>query len=155
MKVTLEWYPPLELTTARSPFVYSCNLEMIPQECGVYIFARKYGTVFEYLYIGQTTNVRNRIKNHLNSISLMGHIKNSSNGKRYLIYSKIQHHKNTDTKGALKIAERALIDFALSQQHSLLNKQGTRRPYHTIASEFPPGYSQKLGLPKETYTEHR
>jgi hypothetical protein len=85
----------------------------------------------------------------------MGNIKNAKNGKRYLLYADLKHHQSVDIKSALRIAERAIIDFALSQQHALLNKQGILRQVHVIESEFPPGHKRSLRLPNITHRDVR
>lgn len=101
--------------------------------------------------------MQSRVKGHLNNLKLMNHIKDAKNGGRFLLFAEVTHHMNVQPKAALKAVERALIDFALFEQHRLLNKQGTRRQVHTIESNFPAGYKKMklLGVPKIMNTEAR
>lgn len=156
MKIQLNWHAPLPLVATKPP-AYECDLEAIPATPGIYIFARRFGKTFEYLYIGETGNMQSRVRGHLNNLKLMSHIKDARNGGRYLLFAEVIHHMKVQPKIALRIAERALIDFALFEQHRLLNKQGTRRQVNTIQSNFPTGYkkTKTLGVPKVMDKEAR
>lgn len=138
MKIKLEWLEPIVLKegTKETPFIYTCDEKLLPEEPGIYVFTRRYGKTFTPLYIGQTVNLRSRIKGQLNTLSLMMGIKKAQAGTRMLMIAKLRPSKGPkrDTKKTLRIIEKAYINNALTQGYDLLNKNGTKTPVHNIES---------------------
>jgi hypothetical protein len=66
--IKIEWQQPIQLTKHKKPLVDEDDLpEKIAAKAGVYFFSRRFGVKFEPFYIGETLNIRSRLKSHLNS----------------------------------------------------------------------------------------
>ena len=135
MKLTLEWQPALNLTDGSDcGLIYQVNPVRVPEDPGIYVFARKYGTGIEALYVGKANNLRSRIKTQLKNLPLMVHILNSLNGSRILLCGKFKPKPGQTRDTCLPILERALIRHFLSEGHDLVNKHGTLLKQHEIKS---------------------
>jgi len=133
LNIEAKWSQPLEIRLAAAGAIYSCaDLESIPSEPGIYVFGREHGESREPLYIGRARNLRRRIEQQLNSVRLMTGIKEAQSGGRFLIYCVAQPKRGQRLTRVIRIMEDALIAHALACDHELLQKQGTKRPNHTI-----------------------
>lgn len=117
---------------------------------GVYIFGRQWGSGFEALYVGKSMNVRTRIKGHLNSLSLMQHVRTAKAGKRVLLVGEYVTKPGQRIEKCIGLTERALIRYFLSEGHDLVNKQGTRIRRHELEST---GRHPKKFFPTLMYLE--
>src|SRR5258708_4258706 len=126
MILHLEWGRPVVLRDGSADnLIYTTSLDLIPAKPGIYIFGRRYGKNFEALYVGQASNgMRGRIKNQLNNLKLMQHLKNSKAGKRIVLAGRFVGKPGQKLKKCLDLSELALIRHFLSQAQSLINKQG-------------------------------
>jgi len=144
MKVEIEWMDPIDLkgknhNSGGYDEEFLKNIEPVP---GVYVFTRKYGQKFTPIYIGKSKDLRRRLKIQMNNLKLMeqlrnGHPKNSNslsaiNGKRVLFvgYSRTASAANKDK--AIELAEKGLIEFAMSNGFPIVNIHGTIVKYHEI-----------------------
>jgi hypothetical protein len=128
------WGTPVQLRVAASGAIYECpDLDSIPASPGIYIFYRKHGERVSPLYIGRSRNIRNRIKQHLNSVKLMQAIYEAQSGSRFVIYCEPITKPGQDLDKVLRLLENALIDHAMSEGHDLRQKQGTKPAHHTIS----------------------
>lgn len=135
MKLHVEWGRPLQLKDAsRDNMIYNLDLGKIPTGAGVYIFGRRWGSQFEALYVGKANNIRGRIKEHLNNLRLMQHLRNAKSGKRILLAGKILTKPGQRLPKTLALTERALIRHFLAEGHDLVNLQGTRLRRHELQS---------------------
>jgi hypothetical protein len=138
MQIKLEWLKPIVLKegTKEAPFIYTCDEKLLPEEPGIYVFTRRHGKTFTPLYIGQTVNLRSRIKEQFNNLLLMKGIKKAQTGTRMLMIAKLKPAKGRpkDTQKTLHIIEKAYINNALTQGCDLLNVKGTKTPVHNIES---------------------
>ncbi len=140
MKIHVEWSRPVPLRDAsKDNMIYRLDLTRLTTSCGVYVFGRRWGRQFEALYVGKATNLRGRVKGHLNNLFLMQHLKNAKAGKRVVLTGRLASHKGQPRPRCLDLAERALIRYFLSEGHDLVNKQGTRLRRHELQSsgEYP------------------
>ncbi|HKJ84886.1 MAG TPA: GIY-YIG nuclease family protein, partial [Spirochaetia bacterium] len=86
MKLEIEWSKPIRLRSGRREgLIYTLDLNDVDNYPGIYVFARAWGRSMEALYVGRSTNVRRRIRGHLNNLKLMSHLDGAKNGKRVLI----------------------------------------------------------------------
>ncbi|WP_146102006.1 hypothetical protein [Rhodopila globiformis] len=60
-----EWQAPVTLAQNKKIVVKIDDLDNIEDVPGVYYFARNFGEKSEPFYIGQTLNLRSRVKSHL------------------------------------------------------------------------------------------
>jgi hypothetical protein len=130
------WEKPVQLIDgAKYGLIYYADgVEKLPAGPGAYVFARVHGDYAYPLYIGETTNIRSRLKSHFKgSVKLMNSIKGASTGKRIFLYCTIKTGSEKKRDSMLTLLQRALIEHALSEGHELFNKQGTKIKAHTIS----------------------
>lgn len=137
MDIEIRWSKPIKLVNgAQENLIYIvAYIESLPVTPGVYVFARKYGSTYESLYIGRAGNLRQRIKQQFNNARLMNGIKSTLIGDRVLFYGELVLKPGQKASRVLDIVEPALINNALLEGHSLLNKLGTKTLLHTIRSK--------------------
>jgi hypothetical protein len=152
MKLKLMWRKPMVLRTATHDegLIYFVNVEKVPEVAGIYIFARHWGKSYEALYVGKSTNLRSRIRGHLNNLRLMRYIEKSKNGKRVIIIGEAVTQSGQKIKKVLPTLERAFIRNYLAEGHDLVNQQGTRIRRHEILSE---GQISKSFIPTLMFLE--
>jgi len=152
MKLQIEWEKPVPLRKARkgSLSIYTVNLEVLPNVPGIYIFARRWGKSYEALYVGQSKNIRKRIRNHQKNLPLMKYLENAKTGRRFVIVGEAITRPGQQLKKVLVTLERAFIRHFLSEGHDLVNQQGTRIRRHEISSE---GKVPKSFVPTLMYLE--
>ena len=150
MKIRIDWTQPILLRAQRRDVGYLIDLDKIPAAAGVYVFGRKYGSGFEALYVGQSKNMRSRVKIHLNSLRLMKFLRDAKNGGRVLYAGAIVTGQGQRLEKLMNITERALMRHFLAEGHDLANKQGTRLRRHEIAAEgrHPQGF-----IPRNMFVE--
>jgi hypothetical protein len=119
----------------RGPWGASFDPNKLPKSAGVYVFGRRYGSNFEGLYVGQATDIRNRVRGQRNNLGLMLHLKNAKNGLRVVLAGKFIPKRGQQEEKSLDLLERALIRYFLSEGHDLVNKQGVRLRRHEIKSK--------------------
>src|SRR6185437_13836402 len=92
MDLDIFWHPPVALTDgSKANLILTCDLKKIPDEPGVYAFAREWGENIEPLYIGQASNLRARMKQHFQgNVPLMQQIRNASNGRKVVLVAEWQ-----------------------------------------------------------------
>lgn len=151
MKLELDWNRPVPLRSgARDGLIYAVDLDRIERVPGVYIFARRWSSSFEALYVGQSGNLRSRIKSHLNSLRLMRHVETAKTGRRFVLLGQPIIKRGQQLPRVLKVLERALIRHFLAEGHDLVNKQGVKMRRHEIASS---GSLPKAFVPSTMYLE--
>ena len=151
MKLFVEWSRLVSLRdAARQNLIYSVVLDKLPGVPGVYVFGRRWGNQFGALYVGKATGIRARVKNQLNNLRLMQHLKNAKAGKRIVLAGRIITKPGQQMDRCLPLIERALIRYFLSEGHDLVNKQGTRLRRHELSSS---GKHPKRFFPSLMYVE--
>lgn len=149
MKLKLEWATPVPLKNSQLG-IYEVDLDVIPREPGIYIFARKWGKSYEALYVGRSQKLRGRIKAHLNSLKPMRHLEGAKTGRRVLIYGIPVTKQGQSQDKVLASLEKAFIRHFLLEGHDLVNSQGVRIRNHEIESE---GKIPKAFIPSKIYLE--
>jgi hypothetical protein len=135
MKLRLEWGKPIALTDgSRLNLLYTFDHQKLPSSAGVYIFGRSFGRKFEALYVGKAGSIRGRARGQLKNLPLMLHLSNAKIGKRILLSGRFVSKPGQKEEKCLKLLERALIRYFLSEGHDLVNKQGARLRRHEITS---------------------
>jgi len=153
MKLEIEWQHPIPLKRVRSGAgLYVVDLDELPKEPGIYVFARKWGASYEALYIGKSKQLRGRIRGHLNNLKLMQHIQKAKTGKRVVLYGKPITKSGQKMAKILNTLEKALIKHFLLLGHDIVNSQGTIVRRHIITST---GSLPKAFIPHNMYIEKR
>jgi hypothetical protein len=151
MELLIEWERSLRLRDATEQnMIHSVDWHRLPSDAGIYIFGRRWGRNFEALYVGKANNIASRVRGQLNNLRLMQHVKNARTGKRLLIAGAIDPKPGQRTDKCLKLIERGLIRYFLSEGHDLVNKQGTRLRRHEIISS---GRLPRSVVPREVFLE--
>ena len=137
MDIRVVWQQPIPLRDGSAEgLIYACeDPALIPNRPGVYVFARRHGDSVSPLYIGQAENVAKRIPQQLNNVKLMKGIENAPTGERILLVAELALKPGQQAARVLEVVENALIEYALSNEFEILNKQGTHTPVHAIAFE--------------------
>jgi hypothetical protein len=136
--------------------IYACrdrDFKRIPDDAGVYVFARRFGQSIAPLYIGQSSSLRKRIDFQFGNARLMMGIKHADAGHRILLFARLRSRPGQQEQKVLDIVESALIKHALAEGHELLNKQGTKTKVHTIRSKG--NASSKQVAPLNVYVERK
>ncbi len=135
MKIEATWSKaiPLEKGSAHGDKIYDVDLDLVPKEPGVYVFARRHGDKITPIYIGESVGLRGRITGHLKSLPLMRAIERAPAGSRFLIYCTVKAGNREKAKKLIKVIEKSLILHAQNEGHELFNKSGTKMPTHEIA----------------------
>jgi len=137
MDIGLRWLESIDLVEGGA-LIYDIeenDWDYIPEEPGVYIFARMHGDAIAPLYIGRATNLSERIWQQLNNnVRLMRGLEDAQSGYRVLLVGELVPRPGQRIASALRLAESALIRSALVEGYELLNIQGTRTPVHTLRS---------------------
>ena len=135
MRLLLEWGRPVLLKDAVAEnMIYTVNLDRLTDMPGIYVFARRYADSYEALYVGKANNIRVRVRQQLNNLRLMQHLKHSKNGRRVLLPGEIVTKPGQQLAKTLELAERALIRHFLSEGHELVNVSGTKLRRHELES---------------------
>ena len=156
MNLEIEWEKPVPLRKAPrkarkgSLYIYKVDLEVLPAVPGIYVFARRWGRSYEALYVGQSTDLRKRVRSHLKNLPLMKYLENAKTGRRFVIVGEAVTRPGQQLKKVLVTLERAFIRHFLSEGHDLVNQQGTRIRRHEISSE---GKVPKSFVPTLMYLE--
>jgi hypothetical protein len=108
------------------------DLDVLPNEAAIYLFARRFGLRMEVLYVGKATSLRKRIKQQLNNLKLMQAIDDAAIGPRMLIYGTLNCRPGQRVEAVLEIVERALIAHYTEKGDQLINKLGTKIPVDVI-----------------------
>jgi hypothetical protein len=136
MEIDVKWQKALELKEDRKGnLIYACPQQSkIPEKAGVYVFLRKFGKSYEPLYVGETGNLRRRIRQHLeNNLRLMRAIENLEIGKRLILVGVIRFKPGQKALTVQRLLQEALIRHCLSGGHELLNQHGVSPKVHTVA----------------------
>jgi len=137
MDIRLQWLEPIDLEQGGA-LIYDIDeddWDYIPEEAGVYIFARMHGDSIVPLYIGRAANLSERIWQQLNNnVRLMRGLEDAQSGYRVLLVGELLTRPGQRIASVLRLAESALIRAAWVEGLELLNIQGTRTPVHTLWS---------------------
>jgi hypothetical protein len=151
MKLQIEWDRPIRLRDAsKQNMIYSLDLGRVTAEAGIYVFGRHWGSQFEALYVGKGNKIRHRVKNHLNNLRLMQHLRNAKNGRRVVLAGRLITRPGQKLAKSLTLAERAMIRYFLSEGCDLVNIQGVQLRRHELESS---GKHPKRFFPKVVYLE--
>ncbi|HYQ23301.1 hypothetical protein [Stenotrophomonas sp.] len=135
MELNVKWHAPIKLIDGNHDnLIYTAEgLEDWAGMPGVYMFARIFNGKVYPLYIGKTESLGARALQHFKkSTQLMIGIQKARNGTKVLIFGQFTPRSGQSTAKCIGLIERALIDHALTEGHTLLNVQGTRTRSHTV-----------------------
>ncbi|WP_227461108.1 hypothetical protein [Cupriavidus pauculus] len=147
MKIELNWTEPVPLKSVQpAGYDFESVQEGLQNAPGIYVFARKFGDTYTPIYIGKAGNVARRLKGQFNNLKLMKQVNNWNptdpddaskrvTGTRVLFVGYLERPRVADSvKAALRLAERSVIEHALSEGFSIVNIQMTRTRYNEVQS---------------------
>ena len=143
MDIYIEWQKPVQVTRSKKIILDEKKLpSVIKDKDGVYFFSRKHGKTYKPFYIGETFDIKRRLREHLSSRKLADVLRGIDTddfgikqGERYFHYGYIKLKSSQDKKKYLGIVQRYLIQEAMAQNLPLLNTQLTKRLTHTLKFE--------------------
>jgi hypothetical protein len=129
VNLQFSWQTPLMLARNKQIIVMDDELARIEEQPGVYYFARNYGDKSEPFYIGETMNLRARLKNHLDNRRIADILRGMkvadaptiSNGPRSFHYAYFNAKKGQNTKKSLRITQKFMISETIAANIPLLN----------------------------------
>jgi hypothetical protein len=137
MEIRVVWQQPLRLVDgSKQSLIYAVSdPSAVPDRPGIYVFGRRHGETVSPLYIGKAEKLARRVEQQLNNVRLMKGIENAPTGERILLIGELSLRPGQRIPRVLEVVETALIEYALTNEHEILNKQGTRTPFHTLTFE--------------------
>ena len=152
MKIELNLFDPIELGSSSTLRENTKNgnfdFSLIPEISGVYIFYREFNQTQEPLYIGKSTNIRSRMKQHFKNIDILEGLQNSKKGQKKLIFAEVKVRGKADLQRAIDQAEKGLIQYY--REHNLMNKRFMDDYFDQVTST---GHSIELvNIETEVYT---
>lgn len=140
MKIRIEWATPILLSANKVIRVDRNDLpDRIPDTPGIYFFSRRYGSSFQPLYIGETSNIRGRLKNHLNNADIRDILRGIplpgvpvKQGNKYFDYGVFRGKPGQVADKCLALVQKYLIEQAIAEKAPLINKQLTVIKTHEV-----------------------
>ncbi len=145
MIIEVEWHKPFLLSKNSRILVDRNNLPAkIPKSVGVYFFSRKYGSSFQPLYVGETTNIRARLRTHLNNADIRDILRGIplpgvpvKRGNKYFHFGTLRGKHGKLLSKRMSLVQRYMISQAIAQKSPLLNKQLTDIKTHSVVFSGP------------------
>jgi hypothetical protein len=145
MQIEIVWQKPILLSKNRRIVVDLNDLpDRVPRKAGAYFFSRKYGNSFQPLYVGETSNIRGRLKNHLKNADIRDILRGIplpgvpvKKGNKYFHFGFFRGKPGQVAERCLGLVQRYMIEQAIVQKSPLLNKQLTDIKTHTIVFSGP------------------
>ena len=140
MHVKVDWQKPIQLTMFKKLVIEEKDLlATVEARPGIYFFSRRHENTFVPFYIGETTDIKARLKTHWHSAKIQfvlrgmeDHtLKEIKGGARYFHFGYLVN-KPADPKRHLRIAQEYLIRRALDVGCTLINKNLTKISVHTF-----------------------
>ncbi|KAA2236733.1 hypothetical protein [Salinarimonas soli] len=140
MEISIQWFEPVQLTERGRLLLSPDNVpDEIPDVAGVYYFSRRYGSTHTPFYIGETLNLRSRLRSHLNTVAIVDVLRGINvsdtqirQGTRYFHYGALETKRNQDPKKCLSIVQKFMIRTAVEYGAPILNKNLTKIKIHNI-----------------------
>lgn len=146
MHIVVEWQAPIKLTHNKKIIVDEKQLpDVVGEKPAVYFFSRKFGEYYLPFYIGETSNVRKRLKVHLQSkkiyqvlIGQSGDVNNIRNGTRYFHFGYLRLKPGMQKQTCLKIVQKYMIRQAVENDIPILNHNLKKIKSHRIRFDGGP-----------------
>ncbi len=148
----LKWVACVELVPLGSFYTVSEDaLKAIPPSgTGVYVFCRRHGGRYSPQYVGRSKRVRQRIREHLERVTLMRAIANGEPGRRVVLVAMVQTSRGQRASRVAQDVEDLLLRHFRESQFDLVNEKGMRRPRRTVRWTGSKAY-RALIPPQMTY----
>jgi len=124
----LRWVACIELE-ARGQFysVSEKSLQAIPATgTGVYLFCRRYGQNLSPQYVGRSRRLRQRIREHLERVSLVKALAAGETGRRVVLVALVEPRRGQSAVRVAQEVESHLIRRFRAAAFDLVNEKGTR-----------------------------
>jgi len=129
----LRWVACIELI-ANGPFysVSEKDLSSIPSSgTGVYLFCRRHGRTLSPQYIGRSRRLRQRIREHLERVSLVRALSAGEVGRRVVLVAMVEPRQGQSPHRVAQEVEGMLIRH-FRAAFDLVNEKGTRSPRRMV-----------------------
>ena len=151
MNVEIEWQEPLALRSLTEKDIKRVR-ERLKNEPAIYVFARRWGSGFEALYVGQASRLLGRVTTQFNNRKLIEHVLSARIGAKVLLTGYLVYNGTTNIKKSLNIAERTYIRYCIAQGYPLHNTQGTKVRTDEVNSI---GGRKRSGFPAQIVVESK
>ena len=145
MELEVKWSSPV-LLAQNKKLVFEDEedlnwiLEQIPSRPGVYYFSRKFGVTYQPFYIGETMDLRSRLKTHLKTADIKDILRGMKipnidvkNGKKFFHYGESVGKKGQQAKRCIDLIQRYMIREAVANTFPLLNVHLTVIKTHSVS----------------------
>ena len=142
MNLQFEWQKPIVLYQNKKPVFTNDQIDEIKDIPGVYYFARMFGVRPTPFYIGESVNLRARLKSHLSTVKIVDVLRGTEapadamvirQGKRVFYYAYFMAKPNQKPKPSINLAQKFMIREAISQGIPLINLHLTTIKAHAIS----------------------
>jgi hypothetical protein len=143
MELEFRWEQPIVLARNKKltfdPHFMDSLLVKVPQKPGVYYFSRKFGHTYQPFYIGETGNLRARLKSHLKSADIREILRgiqipglDVKQGTKHFHFAAFKAKRGQQAKKCMGIVQKYLIEQATTKGYPLLNVQLTVMRTHSV-----------------------
>jgi hypothetical protein len=145
MNIKILWQKPILLAANKRLQIDEYSIpDAVDDRAGVYFFSRKYGSKFEPFYIGETTQLRSRLRTHLKDYRVRDVLRGGqereidsefrkiAQGNKYFHFGYFVSKRRQDAKKCLEIVQAHMIELAINDEIPLLNMKLTKIPTHLI-----------------------
>ena len=134
MELQLNLVTPIQLTRSKKIIIDKNNIpECIPESYGVYFISRKHGKKYTPIYIGETSNLNNRLKDHLNNAEICDVLRGNyegdkeiRQGTRFFHYGEFVAKQGQRAAKCISIIQKHMIEQAVEAGIPILNKNLTK-----------------------------
>ena len=99
---------------------------------GVYVFCRQYGRTNSPLYIGRSKRLRQRIREHLERVSLVSALAAGEPGRRIVLVARVEPRPGQCAGRVAQEVESLLIRRFREDGFDLINERGAKRPARMV-----------------------
>ena len=130
----LRWVACVELVARGHYYTVSDEeLTEIPSTgTGVYLFCRRHGRSLSPQYVGRSRRLRQRIREHLERVSLVKALAAGENGRRVVLVAIVEPRRGQSADRVAQEVENLLIRRFRAASFDLLNEKGNCRPQRTV-----------------------
>jgi hypothetical protein len=141
MDLRFEWQQPIVVARRRQIVISDEDIQSVHEMAGIYYFARNHGATSIPFYIGESTNLNKRLKDHLKTRKIADVLRGIeipgaptiSQGARTFHFAYFMPKTSQTLAKALAIAQKFMIQEALAEGIPLLNLQLTTIRAHSIS----------------------
>ena len=147
MEIEIEWRTPVLIAQHRKiVFDEERGYDRFEDGAGVYFFSRKHSDSFKPFYIGRSSSIPKRLKQHMGTRKICDVLRGINDlnmpeighGARYFHAGYLRNKRGAQQDRCLQIVERFLIRYALEEKLPLVNQALTKMSSNILTFAGPP-----------------